>query len=172
MAVGAADLHKSIATLWASSGLNAKFKSYWPDGVSEFTTLNEVEACGEQQWPYCVYTCEASLTNIRMSGDSSTARYENRTIPVEFEVYSKANNDGSQSSKELAAHLVEEIIKVFGGHPTVLPQDLTLDNGAVVQTQYDTEYTLTDNYGRPRNTADEYCWTIRYLMMLDVPVAA
>ena len=73
--------------------------------------------------------------------------------------------DGQDSQKVVAATLSEEIMKVFGGHPTVRPTALTLSNGNHLLTTYQNDFGLFEG-------EDEYSWTVNYLVKVDVPVQA
>ena len=55
-------------------------------------------------------------------------------------------------------------MKVYGGHATVSPQPLTLDNGAVLLTQYADDFAI-------RTDDDLFQWVIVYNIRVDVPVA-
>ena len=162
MAIGAADLHKAVSALWASAGLDTEFKSYWSVADrSEFLTLNDGEGSPAQPLPHCVFQSDPGRTSIRMSG-VETALREIRDTSWEFKVYAKVTL--SSSAKTVAAALAELIMAVFGGHPTVAPQAITLDNGCLVICQFQTDYGM-------READDQYSWTIRYLFRIDVPQA-
>ncbi len=88
---------------------------------------------------------------------------ENRDIPFVFTVHARSLTNGF-TAKKIAALLIEEVIKVFGGHPTVEPQTVTLDNGAVLQTTFMSDWPV-------REDAQNYSWHVRYIFKVDVPVA-
>lgn len=159
---GTADVHKAVNAVWNSSGLDAHFTTYWPSGASsEFTVLNDQEAAAGQPFPYVVFRQDAGLIVSRMSGHSSDERHEIRDVPWLFNIH--ARKASGSSAKTVAVALAEEITKVFGGHPTVAPTGLTLDNGLHLITQYQNEYGV-------RTGDDEYQWLLSYRLIVDVPV--
>lgn len=165
MSVGAADLAKAINAAWDASTLDATFRALWSDPASsEFTVLNDEEAAPSQHWPYVVMEQTAGTTRARMSG-TAAANQEIRDVPVVFRVHARAVDGDDRDAKEIAATLVEELLKVFGGHPTEAAGAMTLDNGNYLITQYQTDYPT-------RTGEDEWQWTISYICRLDVPVAA
>ena len=84
-------------------------------------------------------------------------------MPVSFRIYARANIADSLTAKENAASLSELVMKIVGGHPTVKANPPALDNGSILQIQYQTDYGI-------RVGDDEYEWVIEYLFQLDVPV--
>lgn len=163
-AVATADLHKAIARVWAASTLNAQFQALRPT-TDQNPVLCDGEAAPGQSLPYCVMEQEKGETVARMSGHSVLENHEYRDIPWEFRIYARSVDGDSRSSKQIAADLAAEVLKVFGGHPTVPPTGvITLDSGEHVRTQYqhDTASRIGD---------DEWMWTIRYEFEVDVPVA-
>ena len=166
MSVASADLAKALSVVWNASDLNTTFNALWSVASDEFQVLNDQEAAPDQsqQWPYCVLDMLAGDTTDRMSGESNLSLWEIRDIPVTFQVHAKDVSGDDRTAKEIAAYLAEEILKVYGGHPTVHPTPLTLDNGHFLITQYQNDYGV-------RTGDDEYSWLISYLFRLDIPVA-
>jgi hypothetical protein len=99
-----------------------------------------------------------------MSGGENSLR-EIRDSSITFKVYVEEVSSDSRSAKQIAAYLAEEIMKVFGGHPTVTAtHGMTLDNGNMLITEYQTDYGVkTDD--------DEFCWVVAYTFRTDIPVA-
>ena len=162
MSVAGAAIHKAVATLWSSSGLNTLFQAYWPVADrSLYTSLNDGEAAPGTPFPYAVFTARAPNVRTRMSGEDASKQYINDQ-PWLFEVH--AGPSGSSSAKEVAATVAEEIIKVFGGHPTQSPQSLTLDHGRVLIVQYQNDWG-------ERESDDVHKWMVEYNIRTDVPVA-
>ena len=168
MTVGSASIHKAVAELWESSGLNDLFKSYWT--VAErlrYLPLNDAEAAPGTPFPYAVFSAEKPSTRARMTG------LENKKQHVvdqawTFDIY--AAETSIKSAKEMAVELSEEVLKIFGGHPTEQPEiaDMELDNGSVLLVQYDNDYGAR----QPRSeNGDVYQWTTGYNIRTDVPVA-
>ncbi len=160
----ASDLHKAVAALWVSTGLNASFNQYWEvANRTVFTVLNDGQAAPQQPTPYCVFEQSAGSTTARMSG-VGTINQEIRDIPWKFRIHAQLIDGDLRTAKEIAADLAELVLKVFGGHPDTPPQDLTLTNGNFLITQYQSDFGL-------RTDDDSHQWTIDYLFRLDVPVA-
>jgi hypothetical protein len=166
MSVGVADLHKAITTVWDASTLDATFQALYKSGVSasEFHVLNDGIAGAGQPWPYCVYEVIAGTTTDRMSSVNDGFTREIHDIFCEFRVHARTVEGDSRTPKEIAAFLIEEIMKVFGGHPTQSPTGLTLDNGNFLISQYQSEIGFEIENSR-------YQWNIQYLFRLDVPQA-
>lgn len=163
MSVAGAAIHEVVATLWSSSGLNTLFQAYWAEADrSLYTSLNDGEAAPKTPFPFAVFTARAPNIVARMSGEDSSKQYINDQ-PWMFEVYAGPN--GSSSAKEIAATVAEEIIKVFGGHPTQAPAAFpALDNGSVLIVQYQNDWG-------EREDDDVHKWTVEYNIRTDVPVA-
>ena len=161
---GSADLHKAIAALWISSGLDALFQAKWNEADrSKYATLNDAEAAPGTPFPYTVFEAAQPSTDIRMSGRARKQKYHVDDQTWTFSVY--AIPEESKSSKVVASELGDEILKVFGGHPTEEPQTggMELDNGSVllVQYQYDHFERQADNVWK---------WSVEYKIKTDKPV--
>jgi len=167
MSVGTADLYKALNVAWDASDLDDLFKALWlPAAViaDEYPVLNDQEGLGGQPWPYVVIDEVGSSTVSRMSYGPDSL-YEIRDVEVRFNVHARDIESDSRGAKEIAAYLAEEIMKVFGGHPTVNPTgSMALDNGDHLITQFQNDYCIRDG-------DDEYMWIVQYLFRLDVPVA-
>ena len=165
--IGSAALHKAIVAAWSAAGLDAKFNTYWTtDSQSRYPVLNDTDATPGQEFPYCVYEIDDAPITVRMSGidpDNTNIKQAIRDVPLHFMIYTKIDSD-SETAKELAADLMEEVTKVFGGHPDTSPDGLTLDSGEHVITQY-------ENDNAERQGDEEWQWTIDYIVKLDVPLA-
>jgi len=161
--IGGAAVHKAVASLWISSGLNELFQAHWAEADrSLYTSLNDGEAAPGTPFPYVVFTARAPNIVTRMSGEDASKQHVNDQ-PWTFEVY--AGSSGTSSAKELAAVVAEEIIKVFGGHPTQAPTAFPdLDNGQVLIVQYQNDWG-------ERQDDSVHKWTVEYNIRTDVPVA-
>jgi len=160
---GSADLHKAIAALWISSGLNALFLAKWAEADrSIYVTFNDAEAAPGTPFPYVVFEANPPSTQIRMSGSGSQKFHvDDQTWMIS--VY--AVPESTKSAKVVAGELGEEIMKVFGGHPTVEPSadTMELDNGSVLLVQY--QY---DHFERQADNV--YKWSAEYKIKTDKPV--
>lgn len=167
MSVSLADFNRGLVTLWNSTGLNNAFKAFWSGAsLTEFKALEDQEARPGQPWPYCVVMINTPSTITRMSGrETAKQRFETRELDVEFRVHAREMTGIDKSAKTIASELVEEILKVFGGHPTEEPQTVEMTHGAVLQATYLNDVALRDG-------DNEYHWIVRYQFTLDVPVAA
>jgi len=165
MAIGMADLHKAINTAWDASTLDATFKALWSDPTdTEFFVLNDQEAPGEQPFPYVVMDQTMSSTSNRMSGGITSLR-EIRNIEIRFNIHTRDIDSDGRTAKTIASVLAEEIMKVFGGHPTVTPTGaITLDNGKHLITTYTNGFSI-------RTEEDQCQWVLVYVFKIDVPVA-
>lgn len=164
MAVAAADLVKAVNTLWDASRLNEEFNQHWDaEDVAGYPTLNDGEATPGGPWPYCVYEQGASDTTVRMSSLSSNLKLEIHDVPWTFRVHAKIVDGDASTAKQVTADLVEEILAVFGGHPTEGPQPLVLDHGNFLLSQHQTDYCI-------RTGDDEFMWIITYIFRVDIPV--
>lgn len=171
MSSAVADLHKAVQEIWAAANLDAVFKNYWSEGdQDEFEPLCEGEAMPAQPHPYCVFRQEdEGQTASRMTGRVSNSRFEIREIPWEFKIFARefSGLDNNKTAKEIAAELIDYILRTFGGHPTTRPivDGYSLDNGTLLIATYMGDMPTDEgNY--------VYSWSIRYKFTLDVPVAA
>jgi hypothetical protein len=164
MSVATADLLNALNTVWDASTLDATFEALRDPTVvdAEYPVLNDQEAAPTQPFPYCVMDEADSETLERMSGSSATNN-EVRDVTVRFNVHARTRTGDARTAKQIAAFLAEEIMKVFGGHPTVAPTGLTLINGNHLITQYRNDFGL-------RTEDNAYQWVVVYLFRLDVPV--
>ena len=165
MSIGSADLRKAINTVWDASSLNSLFTAYWESGVGSFIVLHDQEAVSGQPFPYCVFSVGPGTTLDRMSGCDGNTVMEVRDLPLRFTVHARRMTAQSDSEDVIAASLLEEIIKVYGGHPDTPPTALTLDNGNHLITTYQNDFGI-------RSGDDEYAWTVSYLLKVDVAVQA
>ena len=160
---GTADIHKAVATLWESSGLATTFQSYWSTADrSLHVSLNDGEASPKCPAPYCVFSGRKPNIASRMSPTTdSTANRQIHDHPWTFDIHAKQTS--LKSAKEMASDMAAEVLKVFGGHPTEEPTDLTLDNGWVLNCQYQGDWG-------EREGDTNHKWTVEYNIRVDVPV--
>jgi len=165
MSIASTDVHQAIVTVWDNNALEARFTDSWEVAKrTEFEALNDQEASAGQPWPYCVFEIEPGSTISRMSGHSKNENHEIRDIPISFRVHARRLDGVATSPKLIASDLIEEIMKIYGGHPTVKPKDLVLDNGSFLIMQYTTDWGIL--------TGDkEFQWLLSYVVRIDVPVA-
>jgi hypothetical protein len=159
MVVATADLDTAIVAAWNASSLDTTFAAL--GGTSPL--LWDEEAPAGQAFPYCVMETVDVSREARMS--SLVGTREVRRVNKKFSVLAKEVSGDSRTAKEIAAYLVEEVMKVYGGHPTQVPTGVvTLSNGNHITTFYDTDMGI-----RIEDTI--YQWDISYLFIVDVPVA-
>ena len=162
MAVGSADLWKSINAAWDASSLDTLFRAV---SSGSHVVLHDQQASPGQAHPYCVVSQMSQNTVNRMSGGVDSLR-EVRDTQVQFNIYAEEVSGDSRSAKQIAAYLAEEVMKVFGGHPTTAPTgSMILDNGNVLINEYQTDYGV-------RIDDDEFLWVVTYTIRADVPVMA
>jgi hypothetical protein len=163
MSVSGADIAKAVNSLWNSSDLDDQFTAFWTaTEIASDTVLNDGEATPGNAFPYCVFTVDPGSTITRMSSSTENRKRQTRQVPLIFHVH--AQPEGALTAKEVAANMAEEILKIYGGHPTVVPTDLVLDNGNFLISQIITDYGV-------RTEDDVYQWVINYMLVVDVPVA-
>ena len=159
---GSAQLEEGLVALWNSSGLNALFQAFWTaTQILANPVLHDTEASPGQAFPYCVYNVTTPTTISRDSGHDSIEKHEIRDTPIEFRIH--AQSSGGLSAKRIAADMANEVIKIFGGHPSVSPTAMTLTDGGVMLNQYQNDFGL-------RTEDDNHLWMINYLAKLDVPM--
>ena len=174
MAVGTADLQESIVNAWTAAGLDAKFTGLWDhsdltlwdeEGNPLSPVLQEPPASPKQPFPYCIMETEKLRPLTRMTGRSSLpgTKQHNNEVSVTFSVHAKTVKGDVRSSKQIAAYLVEEVMAVFGGHPTRAPSQLSLSNGGVLLRQYQGDFPVQEELY-------EYKWCVQYRFLVDVPV--
>lgn len=165
MSVLNADFNEALVTAWGNSTLDTIFKSYWAStDRSEFVALHDKEATAAQPFPYAIFEIGTPNTVNRMSSGDATHRRETRLIPVTFKIYSREIPSSGKSAKVLAKDLLEEVVKIFGGHPVTAPIGLTLTHGEVLQSTYKDDFSakLDDQI---------FQWDVNYEFLVDVPVA-
>ncbi len=160
MSVGSADIQKAIVAAWAAADLDSKFT----DLSGGTPVLNYGEANPEIVQPYVVWDLTSMVVEVRMTGGSSTLNREIRTGSLKFNVHTKPVGGDSRTAAQIAADLIEEIMKVFGGHPTDSPADLSLDVGDLLNMQYVRDYCVQTDH-------NNYQWILEYMVTVDVPVA-
>jgi len=165
MSVSTAAFYKAIVTAWKNSGLDDLFKALWSDPTStEYLVLNDQLALGGQPFPFCVMEVVSPTTTDRMSGGVHALR-EIRDITVNFNLHARDVDGDTRTNKEIAAYLAEEVMKVFGGHPTQSPSAvIQLENGNHLITRYDNDYSI-------RTGDEETQWVLVFTFRIDTPVA-
>ena len=159
MSVGTADLHKAIFAAWNASGLPAIFASLG----GEVPSLQDQEVEPGQSYPYCKIDTTVGTVDARMSGGADSQQIIRR-VPITLHVYAGEVDGDSRTAKEIAAYLAEEVLKVFGGHPTETPSaEMTLDNGNLLIVRYMNDYGI-------RTGDSEHEWQVDYEALTDTPV--
>ena len=162
--IGNADIEKAIQVIW-DAHLHPAFAANWGSDT-DHESLHDEEAEPGFEGPYCNYELGRGTTEHRMTkATESEGRQEIRSVPLEFRVFVKQTPDTPKSARQLASDLAGSIIEVFGGHPNVKPKTPTLDNGSVIQMQYQNDFGM-------RVGEAEHSWRINYSILVDVPVAA
>jgi hypothetical protein len=172
--IGVADLHTAIMSAWNDAGLTAKFKALWAASEDADSTpaLHDQSAAGSKAiFPYCVLETAPEHVSARMTasvdafGEEEAGKRRIADTQITFNTHVDRVAGDGRSTKEICAYLMEEIVKVFGGHPTVPPVELTLANGSHLLTQYqDSNLIRTEQY--------KYRGLVRYKIKLDVPYQA
>jgi hypothetical protein len=165
VSIGNLDFEQAVNALWDGSDLSATFMVLWPStAVSEdFNALVDQEASPKQPFPYCVYEVAAPNDVVRMFGGTGFIK-KIKDTGLTFNIHAKIVDGDRRSAKEIAGTLAEEIKKVFGGHPTVAPQKLSLVHGGHLLTQFVNDYGV-------RTGDEEYQWVVAYTIKTDIPEA-
>ena len=161
--ISSADTHQAVSSLWNTSALDDKFKAHWTASQqSSFLVLHDSEAAPNQPWPYAIFEIPRAFRQSRSTGGMTCVRSrEIRVLPLSFHIH--ARNAGSHSAKALAADLAEQVMKVYGGHPEVPPQSMTLTHGNVILCQHANDYGV-------KTGDEEYLWIVDYQVTVDIPV--
>lgn len=162
MSIAAADVHKAVAALWESGGLNTAFQAFWSVADrSSFLSLNDGKAAPGTPYPYAVFSAPKPVLKERSSGEGAGGKMQVMDHPWSFEVY--ASQTSTKSAKQMASDMVVSILAVFGGHPLTSPSDMPLDNGTMLIAQYQ------DDWGE-RISDEIYKWTVNYNLRVDSPL--
>jgi len=165
MTIASVDIHQALSTVWNDNNLETKFTDSWAAAKrTEFIALNDQEAPTGQPWPYCIFEIEPGSTTSRMSGHSKGENHEIRDVPISFRVYAKRIDGVGKTAKSIASDLIEEIMRIFGGHPTAKPKDLVLSSGSFLLMQYVTDWGIFAG-------DKQYEWILSYVVRVDIPVA-
>lgn len=172
MSVGSADLWSAIYAAWQAGGLDTLFRARWfTMGKSniDYLTLNDGDDGPQPPLPYCVAELSSSSIKTRMSwvgprtnGVNTFPGREFRDAMLTLNIHTGPY--GSSSAKATAAYLVEEVMKVFGGHPSVSPGSMSLSNGSVLLCQFQSD-------SLEREPQNKYRGMLIYRLLTDVPVA-
>jgi len=162
--VNAAELHKSVADLWDSSGLDWEHKKFWTAAQRvEYPSLHDTEATPGQPFPYTVFNQQDVTTVSRMSGLTASTKRHIRDVPWQFRVFTRDSGIDTRSAKEVAADLADFIMQKYGEHPDKKSKRLVLNNGRHLITQY-----ISDQGVRVGD--EEYLWNILVSFRIDFPV--
>lgn len=161
MSILTASLQKGLVAAWNASTLNSKFTALGGSTPVLFDTEGEPG----RGYPYCILR-EASPSIVgRMSSNADSGKRLVIEISQTLDVFAGIVTGDSRTAKQIAAYLAEEVMKVFGGHPSVARSAvISLDYGNHLNTQY------TGDFGIPLS-ADEHQWRIDYNFLVDVPEA-
>ena len=168
MAILSNDLHKAINTVWDASTLNATFRLLWnttTHPAASYPVLHDSEASPNQPFPYCIFDQMSVDISSRMSGEGAAGRQEIHNLMFQFRIHAKSVSGDDRDAKQIAYDMAEEVVKVFGGHPTTAPTAITMDTNKHVITQ------LLSDVGE-RTGDEEYRVDLDYLFRIDVPMAA
>jgi len=161
---GSADVHIGFDSVWQASGLNTIFQAYWTtEEKTQYPVLHDAEAAAGQPWPYCVAHVGEGRVISRMTGEGVN-RHEVREYTWGLHIFAREFDSNAKSAKQIALELANEVMKIFGGHPTVAPTAITIGTGNFLQAQYQRDFGT-------RLGDSQHQWTIDYNFTVDVPVA-
>jgi hypothetical protein len=159
--IGLRDIHRSIIAVWDSHDIGDFYRDRWASSDrTRYLTITEGEADAKQPWPFCVFDAGSFPVDARSSGSAAYQIREYGSIPVVFNVHAK--NTTTETGKAIAADLAEEIVKRYGGHPTVRPSRLKLTHGGVIHMQLQSSKGV-------RTGDTEYQWVVEYSLKTDIP---
>lgn len=158
-------LEALIQSTWTLTDLDSIFRDYHQDvdDPSEFPVLNDTDASPGHPMPYCVFEAEPNPTVIMRTTASNVKmkRYIQDDL-CRFVVHARSTSE--LSAKELSSLLVDEIKKIFGGHPEIPPMVFPpLGIGNLLLVQYQSDWGV-------RTGENQYSWVVRYLFRTDNPV--
>ena len=160
------DLHEAVVRVWNDSGLNEQFTQYWSEADKlTFPVLHDTKATPAQPFPFCVFEVSVNSVVTRMTSSAKKGRKEIHDTPWVFRVYARYIQGVNKSAKRIAAELNERIMMKFGGHPSIAPDKLELENGGVILARYVSDMGV-------RSGEEEWSWILSYLFRSDVPMAA
>lgn len=182
MASGSGEVRRAIIDRWNESNLDDGYTQWWTQeqiDASIALTLDPPPA--GTPFPSCALDFDPGRVVSRMSSDSDFKR-EVREYRIAFKVYSlnfspavlealghEVGDPNIPTVAELAQERIEDIIRVYGGHPTESPLPLTIQNGNVLQVRYDSD-AIKELYDS-ENTSIGIIWRAEYSIWVDVPVA-
>ena len=163
--IGSAAIEKAIVALWSSSGLDTLLKSYWTVADRDkFLTLIADMGEGDHPFPYCILQLEKPTQSSQSSDGNETLRTL-WDVPLTLRVHTKKIVNGP-SARAVAATLMDEIAKVYGGHQTVKSQlvGIQLDHGHILGSQFLGDFAI-------REDLENVAWQLQYNLQTDVPAA-
>ena len=161
--IGSAAIEKAIVALWSSSGLDTLLKSYWVAADrSKFLSLIADMGEGDHPFPYCIIEIAKPFQSAQSSdGNESLRTLWN--VPLTLRVHTKKITTGA-AARAVAAILMDEIAKVYGGHPAVKNQiaGTQLDYGHILGSQFLGDFAI-------REDLENVAWQLQYNLQTDVP---
>jgi hypothetical protein len=163
--IGTLDIHQAIVRLWNANELTNKFWAYWTNAEKSgrHRVLNSEEARPKNPRPFCVFETTDLTTTERASPKTfETAGREIRSLDLTFNIHAADKN--GVAAKQIAGNLAEEIMKIFGGHPTVSPECIAPTNCDLLRQRLEQDTSV-------RMGEQEYQHVLRYFIQVDCPVA-
>jgi hypothetical protein len=164
MTVGALELHAAVVALWNNSELDWACKQYWETSkVARWPSLGESMLGPECPFPYATFTIGDFEVISRTTGLAVGIKRAIRSAPLTFTIYAKQLPANARTAKTIAASILDQLLQVFGGHPTVRPQRLECVHSHFLNCQYETDYGMTVE-------DDVYQHVVSYRLMVDSPI--
>lgn len=167
--VGSADLHEGIITAWDSTNLEWEHKKLWAEADRDQYPALQPEG-GVQPgtpMPYTVYSQDTPQNIARQSSLDETFKWYAIDTGWTFRTYAEQVPGDPRDAKTIASDIADDIMKAFGGHPTVAPdaaKSIELTHGDIVIWRYEHDYGFGEEDG------GTYQWIVSYIIKLDVPV--
>lgn len=154
-----------LMAVWDSSGIHDAILAYRNDAGQLHATIYEGYAPPTSPFPYAVFEQGESRVLTRSTGARGDSNAQGRYIievPVTFRIH--AQQSSAVSAKTIAAAIGELLLKQFGGSDQTAAVELCLDAGAVLISQYDTDFFV-------REGDTEWSYVLRFNFWIDSPIA-
>lgn len=164
MSIGSYDLHKGIASLWDTSGLDDEHTVYWSNAdTAAYPTLQEAGSVAPgTPFPYTVFEEGTSYVVARSSGADDESSRIIREVPIMFRVRARHRGTG-EDAKTISSNIAQAIMAVFGPHPTTAQSTICLDTGGVIRIQYQFDRSVVED-------EETHSMYLSYHILLDIPV--
>ncbi len=164
MTVGTMELHATVYAAWNEGGLDWVCKQHWPaTDRSRYPALGDGMLGPGCPFPYVAYELSEAEVVTRMTGSEVGFKRAIKRTLLRLSIYAKQLPSGGMSAKAIAAAVLDSLMQVFGGHPTVRPKQLTCDSSNFLNCQYENDYGMALD-------DDIYQHVVNYRLLIDSSV--